>query len=278
MVPVGRCQHAEVPEVAVTLPYWLDRPVGEALEVVRAADAAGIHELWVGEMATFEAFALAGVVAATSSIERIVVGPLPVTLRDPVLLAMGVATVGEVGGRPAHLALGASTPTVTAGWHGRPEPATLDRFRDAIATLRSVLGGDRGPGGFRLRVHAAGTTIALAAFGPRMLALAGELADTVVLNLVTVEQVARAHEVVQAAAAAVGRPCPRLAVWMAAATSEAGAAELAASPGRLPRPTGLRRDVLGSRLRRPRGRRPFRGAPEGSRRAARPGGRGRWDR
>ena len=216
-----------MPEIAVTLPFWLDRPAGEALEVVRSAEAAGLRELWIGEMATFEAFALAGAVAATTSIERVVVGPLPVALRDPVLLAMGVATVGEVGGRPAHLALGASTPTVTARWHGRSERPTLRRFRDAIGTLRAVLGGERGPGGFRLRVDAARTTIAVAAFGPRLLALAGELADTVVLNLVTVDQVARARAIVDAAAVAAGRPCPRMAVWMAAATSDAGVGQVA---------------------------------------------------
>jgi len=215
-----------VPDLAVTLPYWLDRPAGEALEVVRSAEAAGVQELWIGEMATFEAFALAGAVAATTSIERIVVGPVPVTLRDPVLLAMGIATVAAVGGRPGHLALGASTPTVTSAWHERPERPTLDRFRSSVATLRAVLGGERGPGGFRLRVDATGTTIAVAAFGPRMLAMAGELADTVVLNLVTVEQVARARTVVEAAAACAGRPCPRVAVWMAAATSDAGVAQL----------------------------------------------------
>ena len=215
-----------MPQVAVTLPYWLDRPAGEALAVVRATEAAGIAELWIGEMATFEAFALAGVVAASTAIERIVVGPLPLALRDPVLLAMGVATVSEVGGRSAHLALGASTPTVTAGWHGRPERPTLAMFRGTLATLRAVLAGDRGPGGFRLRVDASGSSVALAAFGPRMLALAGELADTVVLNLVTVDQVAKARAVVDAAAAAVARPRPRLAVWVAAASSAPGITQL----------------------------------------------------
>ena len=103
------------PDLAVTLPYWLDRPgAEEALDIARHAESAGVTELWVGEMATFEAFTLAGALAATRPGLRLVVGPLPVTLRDPTMLAMGVASVAEVGDRPADLALGA-----TARWSPR---------------------------------------------------------------------------------------------------------------------------------------------------------------
>ena len=80
------------------------------------------------------------------------VGPLPVTLRDPTMLAMGVASVAEVGDRPADLALGASSPAVTAGWHAVDDRPTLQRFRETFTTLRTLLDGGRGPGGFRLRV------------------------------------------------------------------------------------------------------------------------------
>ena len=70
------------PELAVRLPYWLDRPAGEALDIARQAESMGIGELWLGEMATFEAFTLAGAVAAARPGLRLVIGPLPVTLRD----------------------------------------------------------------------------------------------------------------------------------------------------------------------------------------------------
>jgi probable F420-dependent oxidoreductase len=216
-----------VPELAVTLPYWLDRPPGEALELVANVEAFGIGELWLGEMATFEAFSLAGAIAATTTIPRLVVGPLPVTLRDPAMLAMGLGTLCEVARRPVHLALGASTPTVREAWHGVEAAPTLRRFRDTVASVRTLLGGARNPGGFRLRVDATGATIAIAAFGPRLLALAGEIADTVVLNLVTVDQLAHARQVVAAAATAAGRPMPRLAVWVPAAVDRAGIDQLA---------------------------------------------------
>ena len=50
----------------------------------------------------------------------------------------------------------------------------------------------------------------LAALGPRMLRLAGELADGVALNWCTVEQVAWSRQQVAEAANAAGRPVPRV--------------------------------------------------------------------
>ena len=46
-------------EVGVALPYWLDRPDEEAVEIAVAAEQAAIETVWVGEMASFDAFALA---------------------------------------------------------------------------------------------------------------------------------------------------------------------------------------------------------------------------
>jgi alkanesulfonate monooxygenase SsuD/methylene tetrahydromethanopterin reductase-like flavin-dependent oxidoreductase (luciferase family) len=47
------------PRLSVSLGLWLDRPADEVLATADAADAAGYPELWVGEMATYDAFALA---------------------------------------------------------------------------------------------------------------------------------------------------------------------------------------------------------------------------
>jgi alkanesulfonate monooxygenase SsuD/methylene tetrahydromethanopterin reductase-like flavin-dependent oxidoreductase (luciferase family) len=143
------------------------------------------------------------------------------------MLAMGIATVASAGGRPADLALGGSSPTVTRGWHGVADRPTLARFRSTIAIVRALLAGERGPGGFRLRVPADGVRIVVAAFGPKLLALAGELADVVVLSLVTTEELKRAAAVVEESAAAAGQPRPRVAVWVPAAVDEAGAAQVA---------------------------------------------------
>ena len=43
----------------VALPFWLDRPDDEAMDVALAASEPGFDALWIGEMATYDAFALA---------------------------------------------------------------------------------------------------------------------------------------------------------------------------------------------------------------------------
>ena len=103
----------------VTLPFWFDRPATEALDIAAHAEAAGADEFWVGEMTTWDSFALAAAIARTTTHLTLVCGPLPVKVRDPVALAMGVASVAAIGGRPAHLAIGGSSPVVVQQWRTR---------------------------------------------------------------------------------------------------------------------------------------------------------------
>src|SRR3954454_12263369 len=139
----SRAGDASVNDLGVVLPYWLDRPSAEALEIGRNADRLGYGELWVGEMLTFDAFALAGALAATTGRIRLTVGPLAVGVRDPVMLARGVASVALAGGRPAGLALGASSPTVVEQWHQRAWTGAAVQMRATLEAVRLLLAGDR---------------------------------------------------------------------------------------------------------------------------------------
>ena len=70
--------------IEAVLPFWLDRPDLEALDVADAVSAAGLNGLWIGEMATFDAFALATAIGARAPGLGLRVGPLPVSVRTPV--------------------------------------------------------------------------------------------------------------------------------------------------------------------------------------------------
>jgi probable F420-dependent oxidoreductase len=201
---------------SAVLPYWPDRPAAEALEIAGAAERAGLGELWIGEMATYDAFALATAIAVRHSGLRLTVGPLSVHVRSPAGLAMGVASVAELTGRDVGLALGTSSPVVV-GWHERrwdSPAATLDRCADEVGRL---LAGGRSSSGFRLRVPVENVALTVAAFGPRAIETAARRADRLVLNLVTVAAAARARDALDAAASRAGRAVPRLAVWVTAA-------------------------------------------------------------
>ena len=65
-------------ERSVVLPYWLDRPAEEALAIADAAAAAGFTRLWIGEMATFDAFALATAIGLRAPRLRLSIGPLAI--------------------------------------------------------------------------------------------------------------------------------------------------------------------------------------------------------
>lgn len=203
-------------------PLWFDRPAAEALDVVLNADRLGFDDVWIGEMRTFDAFALAGAAAARTRRVRIVCGPLAVGVRTPASLALGMASVTTIGGREAGLALGASTPLVVSGWHGRAWRHTADRMRETVESLRPVLAGERSSytgkyvrtGGFRLHEPPAACEISVAAFGPAMLRTAARVADRVVVNLLTPAQVSRVAETL---ADECGGAAPPLTAWVPAA-------------------------------------------------------------
>src|SRR4051794_40618263 len=104
---------------SAVLPYWLDRPAEEAVAIAGAAERAGCSRLWIGEMATFDAFALATAIGLQAPRLALTIGPLAIGVRSPVAMALGVSSVATLIGRSVDLALGASSPAIVAGWHDR---------------------------------------------------------------------------------------------------------------------------------------------------------------
>lgn len=209
-------------ERSVVLPYWLDRPAEEAVEIAAAAERAGFTRLWVGEMATFDAFALATAIGLRAPRLRLCIGPLAIGVRSPVGIALGVASVATLTGGAVDVALGASSPAIVSGWHDRPWEALPRQMRETVTVLRTLLGGGRGDydgtrvrtHGFRLQRSQPEATITVAAFGSAMTRVAASVADTVVLNLVPPAHVATVRLLVDGEASRIGRASPRLAVWV----------------------------------------------------------------
>jgi probable F420-dependent oxidoreductase len=210
------------------MPFWLDRPDEEALEIALAAEEAGIETVWVGEMASFDAFALATAIGLRLRTPEVGlrIGPLAIGVRSPVAIALGVASVASLTGRRVDVALGASSPAIVTGWHDRPWTALAPRMRETVPALRAILDGERveldgehvRSRGFKLRRPQPDASITVAAFGPAMTRVAARCADEVVLNLVTPQHVAHVRARIDAEAVAAGRPDrPRLAVWIPAA-------------------------------------------------------------
>jgi probable F420-dependent oxidoreductase len=208
--------------IEVVLPFWLDAPDEEALEIADAASAAGLSGLWIGEMATFDAFALATAVGLRAPGLGLRVGPLPVSVRTPVSIALGASSVALLTGCQIDIALGASSPFIVAGWHDRDWSHSAARMRETIECLRPVLRGERADydgryvrsRGFRLRHPLPHTSIGIGAFGPMMTRLAAQVSDELVLNLASPQRVSQVRRQVERDAAAAGRTPPHLTVWV----------------------------------------------------------------
>jgi probable F420-dependent oxidoreductase len=217
-------------EIEVALPFWLDRPDDEALDIAREVRSAGLGTLWIGEMATYDAIALATATGHAAPGLRLKIGPLAIGVRSPVSIALGVSSVAALTGSQVDVALGASSPTIVSGWHDREWAHSAPRMREMIACLRAILAGNPSDydgrhvrtHGFRLRRPRPDMRISVAAFGPAMTRVAARHADEVVLNLVPPEHVRAVRATVDAEAAAAGRTPPRLAVWVAVALEPGG--------------------------------------------------------
>ncbi|WP_199856612.1 LLM class F420-dependent oxidoreductase [Nocardia suismassiliense] len=213
------------PRLSVSLPYWQDRDPLDALAVAEVAEKFGYHRLWIGEMATFDAFALATAVGMAPGRIPLCLGPFAVDVRSPATIAMGVASVAALTGRSVDVAIGSSSTVVVSGWHGRERNRTAVHLEETARILRGLLAGEKADfdgaveriKGYRLRLAPTHSSIAVAAFGARALVAAARTADRVVLNLVTPEQVSRCAELVRTAAADAGLPSPAISVWVTAA-------------------------------------------------------------
>jgi alkanesulfonate monooxygenase SsuD/methylene tetrahydromethanopterin reductase-like flavin-dependent oxidoreductase (luciferase family) len=162
---------------------------GVAPEVIRAAarsaESLGYGSFWVNYPAPTDGLATLAHAAAETARIALGVGVVPLNTVGPDVIATGV----QIHRLPvARLLLGV----------GSPNPGSLGRVRDGIAALRARLPA-------RLYV---------AALGPRMCQLAGEVADGVLLNWLTPEHAQRSAEWVREAAAAARRPAPRLATYV----------------------------------------------------------------
>ncbi|MCB1701257.1 MAG: LLM class F420-dependent oxidoreductase [Halioglobus sp.] len=210
---------------SVVTPLWQDRPASENLDVAVNADRLGYPELWIGEMATYDAFAFATAVGGATKQIALSIGPLAVSVRTPMTMAMGVASVASLTGRETNLALGASSTVVVEDWHGRTRARTARHLDEAAQIVRELLAGEKvdfsgelaSCRGYRLRLDAVHSPLTIAAFGAAALRVAGRRADRMLLNMVTPNSLARLRETMAAAAREAERTVPGVAVWLTCA-------------------------------------------------------------
>jgi alkanesulfonate monooxygenase SsuD/methylene tetrahydromethanopterin reductase-like flavin-dependent oxidoreductase (luciferase family) len=174
---------------------------GIAPEIIRAsareAETLGYQSFWVNHPGSTDGLAALRQAGIDTSRLQLGIGVIPLHTRPPTSIVEGVR---------AHAL---SLERLWLGV-GSPNPSSLARVRTGIAELRAQLA----------------TRLVVAALGPQMCRLAGEVADGVLFNWLTPEYARRSAEWVRAGAAAAGRRPPRLFAYVRVALGTAAADRL----------------------------------------------------
>ena len=199
--------------VALPVQEWLT--AGQHLGLAVRAEDLGYDAVYAGEIAGTEVFALLGAIAAST--KRVTIGPgiTSIFLRSPQLMAMALATLESLAPGRVMPALGAGTPLIVESWHGeRYDRETVSAFREYTTALRLALSGARTANGsprfpsagFQLQVPPpAPLPLLIGAFNPRMLRLAGELADGALISFAAPDELAAKVALVREGAESAGK-------------------------------------------------------------------------
>jgi alkanesulfonate monooxygenase SsuD/methylene tetrahydromethanopterin reductase-like flavin-dependent oxidoreductase (luciferase family) len=160
----------------------------------REAETLRYTSFWVNHPGKTDGLAALALAAGETHRLDLGIGVIPLHTRGPESIIEGVRTHKLPLDR---LLLGV----------GSPNPSSLQRVRDGVAALKKDLK----------------TRVVVAALGPKMCRLAGEVADGVLFNWLTPEYAKRSADEVRAGAQAAGRPAPKLCAYVRLAIGSAAA-------------------------------------------------------
>ena len=196
-----------------------DPPAARVVELARQAELYGFTHVWTFDSHILwqEPFVIYSQVLAAT--RRVMVGPMvtnPAT-RDWTVTAALFATLNDMFGNRTICGIGRGDSAVRV-INGRP--STLAELRDSIEVIRPLGNGKAGSyKGKSVRFPwAAGSRLAIwmAAYGPKALALTGEIADGFILQLADPDITAWSIAAVRKAAVEAGRDPTEIAICVAA--------------------------------------------------------------
>jgi alkanesulfonate monooxygenase SsuD/methylene tetrahydromethanopterin reductase-like flavin-dependent oxidoreductase (luciferase family) len=203
-----------------------ETPLAAQVDLARRLEAGGFERVFFGEAWREPVVPMAATLAGTSTVGvgTAISQIYPV---HPVIVAQQLAQLDEIGPGRVSVGLGLGASFVVERWFGLPYDRPLRRAREFADVVRGVLASpDEGPFSYdgeiftvrRYRLPFAGTSpripIHLAAVGPRMQTLAGEVADGVVVGaLHSARTMEQTLERLDTGARRRGRRADDLSVW-----------------------------------------------------------------
>ncbi len=201
----------------------------------RELEARGFDTMWVPHVFSHDAIGVATLLGRETSRIEIGTAVVPTQPRHPASLAQQALTAGAASGGRFTLGIGLSHPPVIENMHGLSYARRVSHMREYMAVLGPLLRGEavdfRGEE-FRVAMKvdladARPVPVLLAALGPRMLELAGRVADGTILWMTGFRTIEKfSVPTIRAAAERAGRPEPRVVAGMnVALVRDTGAAQ-----------------------------------------------------
>jgi probable F420-dependent oxidoreductase len=177
------------------------------------AEKLGYESVWISEVNGPDAVTTMCSIASRTGSITIATGIMCLYLRDPLLMAMTANSLVEFAGPRVILGLGTSTQVIVERWHGLRWDHPLGKARSYVGLVRRFLAGERvkeaglySLSGAQMALTPNATVpIFLAGLGPKMLRLAGSIADGVILNFPTLSYAQRAVRDIEQGIAESGR-------------------------------------------------------------------------
>lgn len=161
------------------------------------AEERGFRAAWFPEITFGDAFGPATAVASKTSRIELGTGVVGIWSRSAVTMALQAATLHELSGGRLLLGVGLQARGYVEGWHGARYERPVRAMREYVTILRRILSGERvtyegeifSVDGFQLTMQPPERPprIYMAAIGPQMVRLAGELADGLIGYCYSVE-------------------------------------------------------------------------------------------
>ncbi|MHC9294494.1 LLM class F420-dependent oxidoreductase [Mycobacterium sp. LTG2003] len=205
--------------------------VDDAIAQARSAFDAGVRQVWLAQRFDVDAIALAGLIGAAVPGLGVGTSVVPINPRHPLLVASAAQTAQAAAHGNFSLGLGLGAHAVEQRGFGTVWPNPVGRLREHLQVLRAVF--DDGEVSYRgseftvepeWPVHIPGGTpvpVYVAAMGPKALRVTGELADGTLPYLAGPRTVGEfIVPTISEAAAAAGRPEPRVTAMVPALVSD----------------------------------------------------------
>jgi alkanesulfonate monooxygenase SsuD/methylene tetrahydromethanopterin reductase-like flavin-dependent oxidoreductase (luciferase family) len=194
-------------------------PMDAIPELARLAEAHGFDCAWGGEANNKDPTVMLSAIAAVTTRLKVGSAIYHILGRTPATLALQAVGLDELSGGRFLLGIGSSNPTI-AKWHGQSLDRPLARVQEYIEIVRVAMRGEKlnfegkffSAQNFRMAFKPSGRTIPiyLAAFGPKMTRLAGQISDGVLINMANPSEIRRIAEEVKSGAAEAGKDPSRM--------------------------------------------------------------------